>query len=678
MYLPHPPALRSARTRLAPPSPSTTLTLAALAALAALCTPRLASANTAETSWTLSTTLDSNPDKAGTTVINLSECKDEIANGRDYTFTFKLASTAVPATGARYSIKLSANNQTCDKATLDASETDVCTLLVDPKTLSSSATITETINFADLTTITSADACDGLTSTTYIYLIVSETPLNSTTATIYSVSHKIEFKTTRPSVPTSLALTPGESTIEASWDAVDDADSYVLYYSTEPFDLDTPPEDQPSSVKTTKIATGTDGKITSLSVDTTYYVAVASSDADGNLSFFSNQETTTTVTVLDFWEAYSAANPNVDGGFCFIATAAYGSYQAPHVQLLRTFRDHYLLTHAPGRAFVDAYYALSPPLAHFIARHDTLRALTRAALWPLYAFAFTLIHGGPLALLALLLSLGACAWLARRAWLRRASLSPSLLSWARPAGSPARTLRAAWITTGILGLWLAVSAPNLAVAQYLPGGESHVNMVLEFKGGTNTPSKMGDTFDTYFPSASPFLFEVEFDWQLYRGIGSFALGMSAGYASVDGNGITESGASSPDTTSLSWMPLRLQLVYRFDWMATHWNFPLVPYGKLGLDYYVWWINDGTDSTATNANGSQGSGGTFGWNAVGGLSFLLDWLAPSMAKSFDMEWGVNNSYLFFEYMYVDAGGLWNSATALNLSSDSFLFGLAVEF
>ncbi|HOJ31715.1 MAG TPA: hypothetical protein PLP13_06780 [bacterium] len=81
------------------------------------------------------------------------------------------------------------------------------------------------------------------------------------------------------------------------------------------------------------------------------------------------------------------------GGGCFIATAAFGSYQEKHVRILRQFRDRYLMTTGAGRAFVRFYYQHSPSIARVIAGNNVLRAITRIALLPAYCVAYIMLTG---------------------------------------------------------------------------------------------------------------------------------------------------------------------------------------------------------------------------------------------------------------------------------------------
>ena len=67
-------------------------------------------------------------------------------------------------------------------------------------------------------------------------------------------------------------------------------------------------------------------------------------------------------------------------GFCFIATAAYGTETAAELDILRDFRDQVLLKSALGSGLVASYYRLSPPVAAFIAKNDLLRVVVREML----------------------------------------------------------------------------------------------------------------------------------------------------------------------------------------------------------------------------------------------------------------------------------------------------------
>ena len=82
------------------------------------------------------------------------------------------------------------------------------------------------------------------------------------------------------------------------------------------------------------------------------------------------------------------------GGGCFIATAAFGSMEEPHVRILRAFRDRVLMGSSVGRRLVEEYYTLSPPIAKVIAANAFLKSLVRVLLLPVIVGCWSILKLG--------------------------------------------------------------------------------------------------------------------------------------------------------------------------------------------------------------------------------------------------------------------------------------------
>ena len=128
--------------------------------------------------------------------------------------------------------------------------------------------------------------------------------------------------------------------------------------------------------------------------DGTYMVTLTVTDDDD-----ATDTATSTITVEKH------CSMEIFGICCFIATAAYGSPMEPQVEVLRQFRDRFLLENSIGRTFVRFYYAYSPPVAEFIAKHDSLRLVVRWSLLPFVGVSWMALHFGSIATITFMILL---------------------------------------------------------------------------------------------------------------------------------------------------------------------------------------------------------------------------------------------------------------------------------
>lgn len=195
-------------------------------------------------------------------------------------------------------------------------------------------------------------------------------------------------------IPQETTVTPFDTNVfpqdtEATVTLLCSTQEYTLTISANPGGTTDPAPDTYTDYGGIKVA------VTAIP-DSGYTFSEWSMDASGS-------EKTITITVdQDKWiiAIFTSLDEEDEAGSwtmdCFIATAAYNSPLHSHVEILRNFRDNYLITNKLGRKLVKLYYKYSPPLANIIAKHKPLKIAVRISLLPLVAFGYSIVYFGPI------------------------------------------------------------------------------------------------------------------------------------------------------------------------------------------------------------------------------------------------------------------------------------------
>ncbi|MBN2525348.1 MAG: hypothetical protein JXR76_03075 [Deltaproteobacteria bacterium] len=247
------------------------------------------------------------------------------------------------------------------------------------------------------------DATEGISKRLWIGILDDSTSYDSTTDRLEKLS-KITLDFKGPSfIPTVTTTLVGSDNVEVHFKKISTTDvkGFVAVAmpvssadcSGGPLSQGMALDDSLVELETefSKSSDQTKIKISGLENDTTYQVAVATVDANGNPSALSAPKCATPTESIGIGDKIKT-----DGEFCFIATAAFDSYNHPTVRVLRTFRDRFLRDLPAGEAMIAAYYSVGPDLASMIEGDENAKEMVRSALGLFAGLTKVLVKMGPI------------------------------------------------------------------------------------------------------------------------------------------------------------------------------------------------------------------------------------------------------------------------------------------
>ncbi|MCB1153343.1 MAG: hypothetical protein H6684_07195 [Deltaproteobacteria bacterium] len=194
--------------------------------------------------------------------------------------------------------------------------------------------------------------------------------------------------------------------------------------------------------------------------------------------------------------------------------------------------------------------------------------------------------------------------------------------------------------------------------------ESPRNFSTGFNIGLAFPES-NDIKDVYGEKGDV-LYVLQGGWRFWH---EFELHAELGYVWFQGRGLDSNGDKTSEKFKIHIAPADLHLLYRLQYWYDQ---PIVPFVGAGGSA-VYWFEEQLDSS------NKERGINTGYSAQAGVMFLLDKLEKRASGRLERDYGINNTYFFYQFKYAgldDFGG--DKDKTLDLSYMSHTFGVLFQF
>jgi hypothetical protein len=465
----------------------------------------------------------------------------------------------------------------------------------------------------------------------------------------------------------------------------------------------------------------TDDILKPLENDRTYCMISGVVDNAGNIGYYtdatnfnSDRSQAAVLNRLNLVVPSEVVGFFTDQNNCFIATAAYGSSLDSHVDTFREFRDTYLAKSRIGRKFITFYYASAPYWAHKISKSEAAKALARFFLWPLFVFAWLLLH--PIWMLTVVFAFSSLFVSRRKLYRLTAQLKTKYFlififgflafslkanaatsrqrlsatdappaeapypganeeeeaaSSAIPLTSPPKKIkrhtRSRESNVYAPGLnRITKDGEYIYGTEHSPQTEAFSFRIGQFSMGQNVNPETNHTFGEIYGDSGIILF-MDYEWQFWQALGKLGLKLGSGLFVATGEGRFLNPSTGYDKAherfTFEMFPNNLSLLWRPQFWSKQY---VVPFIEGGAGYYTF-----TEIRDDFKNTKYGGVPIGQWAA--GASILLDWLDPESLLEMDVEHGINHLWLTAEFRAIYALN-----DRLDVSNNIFSAGFLFEF